>query len=203
MRKAARHRCLRGLTGLAAALTLTGLIAGCSASGNQNGQAAKAPAVPGQATAGPDLTGVRFPNFQVLLTSGGVSLPNSALTPGDVTTTDANVTCALPTHGVEQAIPLAERTAIYGEYHLSARSKQRKYVLDYLVPPDLGGTPVEANIWPAALRGTGFYEKVQTDHVIRNLVCRRAISLVQAQHDLEKDWYAAWLTYVVAGAPVG
>jgi hypothetical protein len=51
---------------------------------------------------------------------------------------------------------------------------------------------------PAALRGTGFYEKVQTDHVLRDLVCRRAISLVQAQHDLEKNWYAAWLTYVVA-----
>jgi hypothetical protein len=198
MSKAARRRCLRGLTGLAAALTLTGLITGCSGSGNQNAQAAKAPAVPGQATAGPDLTGVQLPDFQVLLTSGGVSLPNSALTTGDVTTTNANVTCALPTHGAEAAIPLAERTAIYGKYDLTARSKQRKYVLDYLVPPDLGGTRAEANIWPAALRGTGFYQKVQTDHVLRNLVCRRAISLVQAQRDLEKNWYTAWLTYVVA-----
>jgi hypothetical protein len=57
----------------------------------------------------------------------------------------------------------------------------------------------EANVWPAALRGTGFYEKVQTDHVLRDLICRRAISLMQAQHDLERNWNAAWLTYVVAG----
>jgi hypothetical protein len=199
MRQAARRRCLRGLTGLAAALAVTGLVAGCGGSGNQNAQATRAPAVPGQATAGPDLTGLQLPNFQMLLTNGGISLPNAALTPGDVTTTDANVTCARPTHGVEQGIPPAERTAIYREYHLTAPAKQRKYVLDYLVPSDLGGTPGEANVWPAALRGTGFYEKVQTDHVMRDLVCRRVISLAQAQHDLEKDWYAAWLTYVVEG----
>jgi hypothetical protein len=198
MRGAASRRCLRGLTGLAAALTITGLVAGCGGSGNHNAQAAQAPAVPGQATAGPDLTGVQLPNFQMLLVNGGVSLPSAALTPGDVTTTDANVTCALPTHGVEQGIPPAERTAVYDKYDLTVPAKQRKYVLDYLVPLDLGGTRDEANIWPAALRGTGFYEKVQTDNVMRNLVCRRAISLIQAQHDLEKDWYAAWLTYVVA-----
>jgi hypothetical protein len=197
MTKAASH-CLRGLTCLAAALTITGLVAGCSGSGHQSAPAAQAPAVPGQATAGPDLTGVQLPDFQMLLTNGGLSLPNPARTPGGVTTTDANVTCARPTHGVEQGIPPAERTAIYREYHLTAPAKQRKYVLDYLVPVDLGGTRAEANVWPAALRGTGFYEKVQTDHVLRDLVCRRAISLVQAQRDLEKNWYAAWLTYVVA-----
>jgi hypothetical protein len=196
MRQAAKRRWLPGLTGLAAALTITGLVAGCSGSGRQNAPAAQALAVPGQTTAGPDLTGVQLPDFQILLTTGGVSLPNPARTPGDVTTTDANVTCARPTHGVEQGIATAERTAIYREYRL-VPAKQRKYVLDYLVPLDLGGTRGAANVWPAALRGTGFYEKVQTDHVLRDLVCRRAISLVQAQHDLEKNWYAAWLTYVV------
>src|ERR1700677_489092 len=140
MRGAASRRGLRGLTGLAAALTITGLVAGCGGSGNQNAQAAQAPAVPGQATAGPDLTGVQLPNFQMLLVNGGVSLPSAALTPGDVTTTDANVTCALPTHAVEQGIPPAERTAVYDKYDLTVPAKQRKYVLDYLVPLDLGGT---------------------------------------------------------------
>ena len=189
---------VRGLAGLAAALTVAGLVAGCGGSGNQNARAALAPAVPGEATSGPDLAGVALPNFQMLLTDGGVSLPISALTPGAVTTTDATVTCARPTHGVDQGVPVAERTAVYAQYHLTEPAKQRKYVLDYLVPADLGGTRGEANIWPAALRGTGFYEKVQTDHVLRDLVCRRAISLVQAQHDLETNWYTAWLTYVVA-----
>ena len=203
MREAARaRRSPRGLAALATALTFTGLVAGCSGSGNQNAQAAQPPAVPGQATEGPDLTGVQLPDFQMPVIHGGVSLPSAALTPGDVTTTDANVTCARSAHGGELKIPLAEQTAIYDEYDLTVAAKQRKYVLDYLVPLDLGGSSDEANIWPAALRGTGFYEKVQTDHVLRNLVCRRVIPLVRAQHDLEKDWYTAWLTYVVAAGHV-
>jgi hypothetical protein len=47
-------------------------------------------------------------------------------------------------------------------------------------------------------RGTGFYQKVETDHVLRDLVCRRTLSLAVAQHDEETNWYAAWLRYVVA-----
>ncbi len=47
-------------------------------------------------------------------------------------------------------------------------------------------------------REPGFYEKVQTDQILHELVCRRSLSLTQAQHDLETDWYAAWLRYVVA-----
>jgi hypothetical protein len=192
------RRSLQGLAGLAVALTFVGLIAGCSGSGSPNSAAALAPIVPGQATTGPDLTGVQLPNFQMPLLGGGVSLPNATLTPGAVTTTDANVACGLPEHGNNGAVPGAEQKALYDEYGYTAISQQHKYVLDYLVPLDLGGAAVETNIWPAALRGTGFFEKVQTDHILRDLVCRRLISLTQAQHALERDWYSAWLTYVVA-----
>ena len=57
---------------------------------------------------------------------------------------------------------------------------------------------VQANIWPAAIRGTGFFQKVQLDHILKDMVCRRMVTLTQAQHALETDWYAAWLKYVVA-----
>jgi hypothetical protein len=53
-------------------------------------------------------------------------------------------------------------------------------------------------MWPAAFKGTGFFEKIQLDHVMRDMVCRREISLRAAQHDMEQNWYAAWLKYVVA-----
>jgi hypothetical protein len=67
------------------------------------------------------------------------------------------------------------------------------------VPYDLGGATTQANIWPAAIRGTGFYQKTQTDYILRQLVCRRSISLVTAQKALATNWYVAWLRYVVAG----
>jgi hypothetical protein len=57
--------------------------------------------------------------------------------------------------------------------------------LDLLVPYDLGGAAMEANLWPAATTGTGFYEKVQTDTIQRQMVCRGDVSLAAAQHALE------------------
>jgi hypothetical protein len=57
---------------------------------------------------------------------------------------------------------------------------------------------VAANIWPAPTQGTGFYQKIQLDHILRDMVYGRAITLAQAQHALEMDWYKAWLKYVVA-----
>jgi hypothetical protein len=57
---------------------------------------------------------------------------------------------------------------------------------------------VAANIWPAPTQGTGFYQKIQLDHILRDMVYGRAITLAQAQHALEMDWYKAWLKYVVS-----
>ena len=62
---------------------------------------------------------------------------------------------------------------------------QAKYDIDYLVPVGLGGGTSTANMWPAALKGTGFFEKDQLDHVMRDMVCHRELSLRTAQRDLE------------------
>lgn len=192
------RRCPLGPAGLAAALTIGVLVGGCGGQGGANAGAPPVPIAAGQTTTGPNLTGVQLPNFQMPLIKGGVSRPKAALTPGDVTTTDATAACALPTHGIRQPISYPMQLAVFGAYGYTTPAKQHKYILDYLVPWDLGGALDQANIWPAAVRGTGFYQKVQTDHILRNLVCRRTLSLPQAQHDLETDWYAAWLRYVVA-----
>jgi hypothetical protein len=196
------RRTRRGLAGLAVALALAAAVAACGGAGNQNALNAQAPVAAGQASTGPDLAGVQLPDFQMPLIDGGVSLPNIRLTPGAVATTNANVVCSLPKHGDGVGMPAAEQTAVYDAYGYVAVSQQRKYILDDLVPLDLGGAQVQSNVWPAALRGTGFYEKVQTDHILRDLVCRRLISLPQAQRALERDWYTAWLTYVVGAGHV-
>jgi hypothetical protein len=154
--------------------------------------------VPGEATQGPDLSGVQLPNFVMPVSAGRVSRPKSALTPGLVTTTDANVVCNMSPRTRSPSIPFALQTAVFGAYGYSTPASQHKYILDYLVPYDLGGALSQSNIWPAALRGTGFYQKLQTDHILRAMVCRRTLSLAAAQRALESDWYAAWLRYVVA-----
>lgn len=154
--------------------------------------------MPGEATQGPDLSNVQLPNFVMPVSSGRVSRPRSALTPGVVTTTDANVVCNMPAHSRAPGIPISTQTAVLTAYGYTTPASQHKYTLDYLVPYDLGGAPTQANVWPAAIRGTGFSQKNQTDFILRQMVCRRTISLAAAQESLEADWYAAWLRYVVA-----
>jgi len=153
--------------------------------------------VPGETTQGPDLSAVQLPNFVMPLIHGGVSLPNPKLTPGRVTTTDASNVCNMQPHPVVPAISAAVQTAVYDAYGETSQNAQHKAILDWLVPYNLGGADVQANIWPAAVEGTGFYEKIDTDHILRQMVCRRDLTLGQAQHALETNWYSAWLRYVL------
>lgn len=178
------------------ALAMAAVITGCG-SGNTPAAAPPPPKVPGQAS-GPDLTNVTLPNFTMPLVTGGVSMPNPALTPGAVATTDTTNVCLLPDHLANAAISPATQQQVFTAYRIKNPVVQAKYDIDYLVPIGLGGATTTANMWPAALKGTGFFEKDQLDHVMRDMVCHREISLRTAQRDLEKNWYVAWLKYVVA-----
>jgi hypothetical protein len=190
-----RPRAARLKAALVGALAL--LLSGCG--GAHTGAAASpAPVIPGEATQGPDLAGVQLPNFVMPLLHGSVSRPSPKLTPGAVTTTDANVVCNLGAHASAPAVSGSTQTAVYTAYGFTSQTAQRKHILDWLVPYNLGGADVQANIWPAGVTGTGFYEKVQTDQILRQLVCRGELTLTQAQNALETNWYSAWLRWVVA-----
>lgn len=193
-----RLRSLAGAGALAAALACA--LLGCAGpSGTPAAATAQPPTVPGEATAAPDLTGVQLPSFVMPQIKGGVSRPNPELTPGSVVTTDTNTVCAMPVHGhANSAIPYPMQTAVLQEYGYTTPSQQHKYMLNYLVPIDLGGGTGIANVWPVAVKGAGFYQKTETDYILRDMVCRRSMSLTEAQHAMETDWYAAWLRYVVA-----
>jgi hypothetical protein len=171
------------------------LISGCGGAGPG---AAPAPVVPGEVTQGPDLSGVQLPDFVMPLIHGGISLPNPRLTLGAVTTTSADDVCDVQSHTAAPALSAAVQTAVYSEYGDTSASAQHKHILDWLVPYNLGGADVKANIWPAAVAGTGFYQKTETDDILRQMVCRRDLTLAQAQKALETNWYSAWLRYVVA-----
>jgi hypothetical protein len=180
----------------AAALILA--IGGCGGAAQSGAAAVQAPAVPGALTQGPDLNGVQLPNAVMPLIKGDVSMPNSKLTPGAIVSTDTNYLCNMPAHSTAPELSASLQLQAYDEYGYTAQDANRKYILDWLVPYNLGGEDVLANIWPAAVRGTGFYEKIDTDTVLRQMVCRRELTLAQAQQALENNWYSAWLRYVVA-----
>ncbi len=189
----------RGVAKLALAVFIAAVAALVTGCGSHATRAAlpPPPKVPGQAT-GPDLANVTLPKFTMPLVTGGLSMPNPKLTPGAVATTNTTRVCVLPDHQPGTAIPAATQQQVFTEYGIRDPAVQTKYDVDYLVPIGLGGSTSIANMWPAALKGTGFFQKTQLDHVLRDMVCRREISLRRAQRDLEHNWYVAWLNYVVA-----
>jgi hypothetical protein len=180
---------------LLATLAVVVAVSGCG--GAQPGAGpARPPVVPGQTTQGPDLSGVRLPDFVMPVIHGGLSVPNPKLTPGAIATTDTEKLCRRELHAPE--ISGAVQAAVYREYGDTSASSVHKHILDLLVPYDLGGAAVKANLWPAATSGTGFYQKVETDKILRQMVCQGDVPLTTAQRALETNWYSAWLRYVVA-----
>jgi hypothetical protein len=183
---------------LAFALCAGVLAAGCAAGHGPAAAAPRPPAIPGLDTAGPDLSGVTIPTVIVPDVSGRVSRPIPRLTPGAIATTNTTVVCAGARNAVTQAIPQAEGAAVFEAYGLATKEQQKKFTLTYLVPLNLGGAATEANVWPSSLRGVGFFQEVQLNSVLRDLVCRRSLPLTEAQSLIRADWYAAWLEYVVS-----
>jgi len=143
----------RRVMAIAVALCMAVAVTGC-ASRSKPAAAPTPPKVPGQAGA-PDLANVSLPNFTMPLVTGGVSMPNHRLTPGAVATTDTTKVCVLPDHLATTVIPSATQQAVFTEYRIRNPVVQAKYDVDYLVPILLGGATTTANMWPAALKGTG------------------------------------------------
>jgi len=190
------RRCLPPASMLLVALGLIVVVSGCGAGAQPGAGSARPPTVPGQTTQGPDLSGVRLPDFVMPIIHGGLSVPNRKLTPGAIVTTDTKKVCSRELHA--PAISGAVQAAVYREYGDTSASSVHKHILDLLVPYDLGGAAVKANLWPAATSGTGFYQKVETDKILRQMVCQGDVPLTTAQRALESSWYSAWLRYVVA-----
>jgi len=76
----------------------------------------------------------------------------------------------------------------------------RDYEEDHLVSLELGGSPTNSrNLWPEphhVIGGWGSYAKDRLEDRLHTLVCRGRVPLSQAQHDIARDWIAAYKRYV-------
>lgn len=130
---------------------------------------------------------------------GVVDRPDAKLTPGVVATTDLTAVCRLgkKVKGAfllqNPQISAADSAAIYAEYAIPT-AKIPRYGLDFLVPLQLGGANVRANIWPVSTaHGVGFHEKEVLNIRLHVLVCQRRMPLDQAQQAVAADWVKLWL----------
>ncbi len=124
---------------------------------------------------------------------GPISRPNPLLTPGVVAVRDVTAVCQQPKH-TRVPIPYYLQLSVFYAYRVPVQNAAN-YGLDFLVPLQLGGASVQANIWPASVQGIGFHQKEQLNYRLRTMVCEQGLPLGQAQQDIVSDWYALWTRY--------
>jgi hypothetical protein len=126
-------------------------------------------------------------------------MPNEALTPGAVATTDVGIVCrpgyatsVRPTGALWRHL----KDEAYDRYGLSQghRSmidahgvRQPAYEVDHLVPLEIGGDPTDIrNLWPEPIESARVKDEVENE--LHEMVCSGGMPLAQAQAAIAHDW---------------
>ena len=128
--------------------------------------------------------------------------PNPRLTPGATLSVTEDAVCAEERAREARPVLASVGMKIFQEYGIR-NPEPRRYELDYLIDPNLGGSDDESNLWPQP------YSTLWNAHVkdalekhLRELVCAGKITLVQAQRDISIDWISAYKKYFQTGRPL-
>jgi hypothetical protein len=128
-------------------------------------------------------------------TSGAV-MPNAALTPGDVLSTNVNEICVSGYAKRARDVSTATKNQVYAEYGIISRAPG-EYEIDHLVPLGIGGSNDVKNLWPQPTNPRpGRLEKDALEDELHKRICDRSIDLRTAQSDIATDWVAAYRKYV-------
>ncbi len=90
-----------------------------------------------------------------------------------------------PSERITEPEKLASMVA-YGD-----RGSPRAYEYDHLIPLELGGAPNDPrNLWPEP--GASPNPKDELETRLREQVCRGAVPLAAAQHEIATDWVSVY-----------
>jgi len=129
-------------------------------------------------------------------------VPNKALTPGAVRFVEPSDVCKAEDNDPAELISASLAQTTFDEYGI-ATSRTRKYQLDYLIPPALGGTADIRNLWPQPYSEAEWNARAkdELEDRLRELVCQRKLGLSEAQHELATDWIGAYKKYFHTSKP--
>lgn len=112
------------------------------------------------------------------------SLPDPGCTPGAAVGSTADQVCAEGYANDGGDAPAGNE--IFAAY---AVSDDGSYSIDHLVPLELGGSNVSANLWPMpANNDPGPVEKDAAEAYLRQQVCAGTLTLAEAQQQIASNW---------------
>ena len=130
------------------------------------------------------------------------STPDSRLTPGATRLVSQQAVCSAPNLN-NQIVPAALQRRVFQEYGIAA-AEPRRYEVDYLITPALGGVEDIHNLWPQSIEATVWNAKVKDslENRLREMVCDGSISLAQAQQEIASNWIVAYQKYFHTDKPL-
>ncbi len=130
-----------------------------------------------------------------------LEIPSPRLTPGAARAVDRESLCnaTLPKN---QVVPADMRERVFQAYGI-AHADPRKYEVDYLITPALGGADDIRNLWPQPYVSTVWNARVkdELEDRLREMVCGGRLDLAEAQKAISTDWIAAYKKYFGTDLP--
>jgi hypothetical protein len=118
-------------------------------------------------------------------------LPDRRCSPGAFYT-DATLPIICKPYYTSQVRRVSEstRAKVFREYGLPYRHYGRAYEIDHIVPLELGGSNVIANLYPEAAShpAPGYHRKDRLENRLHDLVCAGKMSLRKAQRAIATNW---------------
>ena len=121
-------------------------------------------------------------------TSAPTSLPNAALTPGAVLTSDVNTICKTGYSSTVRNVTGAEKQQAAAEYHYTGPSSGVEY--DHLISLELGGGNDLKNLWPQPIAEA--HVKDRLENYLHAAVCSGKMQLPDVQARVAANWIQLW-----------
>jgi len=143
------------------------------------------------------ITALLAPLF-ALSVANAVQLPDRTRTPGAIATTSASAVCRPGYAHVARNVPYRVRDAVYMAYGLPRGHRipsggyvgpRRGYVIDHLVPLELGGANDVRNLWPQPRNEARAKDRVEDE--LHEAVCSGQMRLVDVQQRIVRYWQHA------------
>jgi len=119
------------------------------------------------------------------------TLPDVNKTPGSVRSTTVDEVCTTKTSTVRNVSDSLKKQ-LFKNYGITGNDRSvcsEGFEIDHLVSLELGGDNTANNLWPQSYCGTNnAHDKDKLENELHRQVCKRQITLIQAQNCIARDW---------------
>jgi hypothetical protein len=135
--------------------------------------------------------------LSVAAPASAASSPDPTLTPGgaDPLVTQATIATTICKVGYTKTVRNVStkvKSQVYDAYKIPKSDRGRKYVIDHLIPLEVGGSNATTNLWPEPKSDSVAKDRIEDS--LHDRVCNGWVDLTTAQASIATDWQTAFAT---------